>query len=122
MVMNTNRLSDKMSSALNAQMTKEAHASQIYLSYAAWAENEGFSGAANFLFRHAHEERNHMMKFLEYVLKRGSEVQVEPVPGPPSNLVSLFNCFQKVFEHEVDNTKSIYKVVKISFEEEDWAT
>jgi ferritin len=31
-------------------MTKEAHASQIYLSYGAWADNNGFSGIANFLF------------------------------------------------------------------------
>ena len=56
--MNTNRLSSKLESALNAQMTKEAHASQIYLSYAAWADKEGYAGTANFLFRHAQEERN----------------------------------------------------------------
>jgi ferritin len=46
--MKTNRLSEKLSTALNEQMTKEAHASQIYLSYAAWADNNGFR--ANFLF------------------------------------------------------------------------
>ncbi len=34
--MNTNRLSKTIEVALNTQMTKEAHASQIYLSYAAW--------------------------------------------------------------------------------------
>jgi len=27
-----------------------------------------------------------------------------------------------VFEHEVDNTTSVYKLVKLSFMEEDWAT
>ena len=59
--MNTNRISKTIAAALNAQMTKEAHASQIYLSYAAWADRQGFGGIANFLFRHANEERNHMM-------------------------------------------------------------
>jgi ferritin len=39
--MKTNRLSDKITTALNEQMTKEAHASQIYLSYGAWADNNG---------------------------------------------------------------------------------
>ncbi len=120
--MNTNRLSKTMSAALNAQMTKEAHASQIYLSYAAWADNQGYSGIANFLFRHAQEERNHMMKILEYVLKRGAEVEVTAIPAPFKNPSNLHACFEKVFEHEVDNTKAIYKLVKISFEEEDWAT
>jgi ferritin len=55
--MNTNRLSKTIAAALNAQMTKEAHASQIYLSYGAWADKQGFGGIANFLFRHSQEER-----------------------------------------------------------------
>ena len=33
--MDTNRLSKTLTAALNSQMTKEAYASQIYLSYAA---------------------------------------------------------------------------------------
>ncbi|MEO8147449.1 MAG: hypothetical protein ABI723_07420 [Bacteroidia bacterium] len=37
--MNTNRLSVTLAAALNAQMTKESHASQIYLSYASWADH-----------------------------------------------------------------------------------
>ena len=53
--METNRLSKKIQEALNAQMTKEASASQIYLSYAAWAAGQGYGGIANFLFRHANE-------------------------------------------------------------------
>lgn len=120
--MNTNRLSKNLAAALNAQMTKEAHASQIYLSYAAWASQQGFGGIANFLFRHAEEERNHMMKILEYILKRGAKVQVTAIPAPPANPESIHSCFEKIFGHEVDNTKGIYKLVKMSFDEEDWAT
>lgn len=120
--MNTNRLSKTLAAALNQQMTKEAYASQIYLSYAAWADRQGFCGVANFLFKHAHEERNHMMKILEFILKRGAEVQVTAIPAPPPNPEGIKNCFDKVFEHEVDNTKSVYKLVKMSLVEEDWAT
>ena len=71
--MDTNRLSETICKALNSQMTKEAHASQIYLSYASWADAQGYEGIANFLFRHANEERNHMMKLLEYILERGAK-------------------------------------------------
>jgi ferritin len=120
--MRTNRLSDTLGAALNVQMTKEAHASQIYLSFASWAENSGYEGIANFLFRHAQEERNHMMKILEYILERGAKVKIEAIPGPPADPTSVQNCFEKVFEQEVDNTKGVYKLVKMSFEEEDWAT
>ncbi len=120
--MNTNRLSDTLAQALNEQMTKEAHASQIYLSYGAWADDNGYGGIANFLFRHAAEERNHMMKILEYILKRGAKVKVTAIPDPPSDPTSINNCFEKVFEHEVDNTRAVYKIVKMAFNEEDWVT
>jgi ferritin len=120
--MTTNRLSKTITAALNVQMTKEAHASQIYLAYAAWAANQGYGGISNFLFKHAHEERNHMMKMLEYILKRGAKVEVTAIPAPPENPANIYNCFEKVFEHEVDNTKSVYNLAKLSHDEEDWAT
>jgi ferritin len=120
--MEKNRLSKNLQAALNTQMTKEASASQIYLSYAAWASSEGYGGIANFLFRHANEERNHMMKFLEYILERGGKVKVEAIPAPPKEPTDIQNCFEQVFEQEIDNTKGIYKLVKMSFDEEDWAT
>ena len=120
--MNSNRLSKKLAAALNAQMTNEAHASQVYLSYGVWVSSQGLNGIANFLFRHSQEERNHMMKILEYILKRGGEVQVTAIPAPPENPANLNSCFEKIYKHEVSNTKAIYALVKMSLEEEDWAT
>ena len=120
--MDTNRLSKTLQASLNAHMTKEAHASQIYLSYASWASSAGYGGIANFLFRHAQEERNHMMKFLEYILERGAKVTIEAIPAPPDEPANVQDCFEKVFAQEIDNTKWIYKIVKQSFDEEDWAT
>lgn len=120
--MNANRLSDTLAAALNLQMTKEAHASQVYLSYAAWSEHQGFSGIAEYLFRHAQEERNHMMKLLQYILKRGGEVLIQAIPAPHALPTSISMCFEKIFEHEVENTRNIYAVAKMSFDEQDWAT
>eukprot|EP01036_Dinobryon_divergens_P009629 gene9629-12882_t len=120
--MNTNRLSDTLRKALNDQMTQEAHAAQIYLSYGAWANAAGYDGVSNFLFRHANEERSHMMKILEYILQRGSTVTVEAIAPPPPNPRGVQDCFEKAFGHEVDNTNSIYKIVKMSHDEGDWAT
>lgn len=120
--MNTNRLSTTLQAALNSQMTKEAHASQIYLSYASWADDLGYNGVANFLFRHAQEERNHMMKILEYILERGGKVKIEAIPAPPNDPSNMQQCFERVFEHEVENSESIYSLVKMSFDEQDWAS
>jgi ferritin len=120
--MDTNRLSKSLEQALNDQVTKEAHAAQIYLSYGAWADSQGCGGVAKFLFRHANEERSHMMKVLEYILQRGGQVRVAAIPAPPEDPKNINNCFEKVYEHEVDNTKAIYRIAKMAHEEEDWAT
>ncbi len=120
--MKTNRLGAPLRKALNAQMTQEAHSAQIYLALGSWANAQGYDGIANFLFRHANEERNHMMKFLEYILERGSTVKVEAIPDPGADPESVYDCFEKAFKQEVENTESIYKIVKLSFEEADWAT
>jgi ferritin len=120
--METNRLSPTLAAALNAQMTNEAHNSQIYLAYAAWASDKGYGGIANFLFRHANEERNHMMKFLEYILKRGAKVTITAIPEPGADPVSVNDCFEKVFQYEVQNTTAIYDIVNTSMAEKDWAT
>jgi ferritin len=120
--MNTNRLSQKIEQALNRQMTNEAHNAQIYLAYGAWADGEGYEGIANFLFRHANEERNHMMKILEYILKRGGKVVVSAIPDPGPNPAGVNDCFERVFKSEVENTGNIYDLVNMSMEEKDWAT
>ncbi len=120
--MKTNRLSEKLTTVLNTQVTGEAQASQLYLSYGAWASSQGYTGIAKFLFRHAEEERNHMTMILEYILKRGAKVSIAAIPAPPKHPAGISDCFEKIFEHEVSNTKSIYSVVKLSLDEEDWAT
>ena len=120
--MNTNRLSDTISAALNAQITKEAYSSQFYLSYAAWAESQSLSGIAAFIFHHAEDERTHMLKIMKYILMRGSLVRLEAVPAPAPHPESINDCFVKAFEHEVEKTQAVYAIVKMSFDESDWAT
>jgi len=120
--MDTNRLSKTLAKALNDQMTNEAHNAQIYLAYGSWANEKGYDGISNFLFRHSNEERNHMMKILEYILKRGGKVVVTAIPDPGPDPVSVNDCFEKIFKSEVDNTTSIYNVVNMSLAEKDWAT
>lgn len=120
--MNTNRLSKKVEAILNRQVTKEAEAAQIYLSYGSWADSQGFGGIANYLFRHSQEERNHMMKVMQYIMERGGKVKIEAIKAPPADPKNLQECFEKTFKHEVDNTTAIYDIVNLSHDEKDWAT
>lgn len=120
--MNTKRLSNSIENILNEQVTKEAAASQIYLAYGCWADSEGYAGVADLLFRHAQEERNHMMKVMEYIMSRGGRAKISALAAPPKDPKHLHECFEKIFKHEVDNTTAIYKIVSLAHKEEDWAT
>jgi ferritin len=51
--------------------------------------------AAQIFFRHAAEERNHMMKMLEYILNRGAKAIVTAIPAPTTDPVTVNDCFEK---------------------------
>lgn len=120
--MDTNRLSQGIQTILNNQVTKEAEAAQIILSYGCWADTQGYGGIANFFFRHVAEERNHMMKVMQYIMERGGTVKIAAIKAPPEDPTTLKDCFEKTFQHEVDNTTAIYGIVNLALEERDWAT
>lgn len=80
--METNRLSKEMQEILISQMTKEAEAAQIYLALGVWADDQGYGGIANFLYRHAQEERNHMTKIMGYILERGDAPEYRLLQRP----------------------------------------
>ena len=120
--MDTNRLSKAIESILNDQVTKEAEAAQTFLSYGCWADSQGYGGIANFFFRHVGEERDHMMKVIQYIMERGGTVKITAIKGPPKDPNNLQDCFEKAFKHEVENTTAIYGIVNLAHEERDWAT
>lgn len=120
--MDTKRLSDAMEKALSDQMNLENLQSSNYLSYGIWAADLGYAGISNFLFRHAQEERDHCIKFMQYVLNRGGKPKIDALPEPAKDPSSLTECFNRVFQHEVENTTAIYKLVDLAMEEKDWAT
>lgn len=120
--MQAKRISDKMEQLLNEQLTREAFQSQVYLSYASWAEVSGFGGIADFLYKHSHEERQHMLKFLRYVNDRGGKAKIVAIDQPGPDPQDLKDCLERTLQHEIDNSKSIDDIVNLALEEKDWAT
>ena len=120
--MDTKRISSTLEEALSTQMNVELFQSHIYLSYGIWASDNGYGGIANFLMRHSQEEREHALKFMQYILNRGGKPTVTGQSTTPKDPQNMTDCFNLVFKHEVENTQKIYKLVDMAFEEKDWAT
>ena len=120
--MSIKRISDKMENMLNEQISREAHASQIFLAYASWAETKKYTGTAEFLYKHAVEEREHMKKFIDYINTRGGEVKIEAISAPSEAPTDLEDCLKKTLKHEIDNSEAINNIVNLAFDERDWDT
>lgn len=111
-----------MEKALNDQMTQEAYQAQVYLSFASWAEVNGFAGIAAFLYKHMDEERQHMFKIIKYINDRGGKAKVQAIKAPPADPKNVADCLQKTLKHEIDNSAAIDELVNLAHKEKDWAT
>jgi ferritin len=115
-------LSKKIESALNAQVAVEANSSQAYLAMASWAENEGLSGTAAFLYRHSDEERLHMLKLVKFINERGGRAKVPALKQPSTDFKSITDIFKSLLEHETSVTEEINGVVDLCLKEKDYTT
>lgn len=115
-------LSKKVAEALNKQIELEGSSSQYYLAMASWAETQGLKGVAAFLYKHADEERMHMLKLIKFVNERGSHGLVPASKQPPANFKGVKHIFNQVLEHEVTVTNEINRLVDITLKEKDYTT
>lgn len=115
-------LSKKIEQALNKQIELEASSSNFYLAMASWAEVQGLTGVANFLFGHSDEERMHMIKLLQYVNERGGHGKVPALAAPPSSYKNVTEIFETILSHEIKVSKAINDVVDLCLKDKDFST
>lgn len=115
-------LSKNLEKALNKQIRIEAESSQIYLAMASWAEVQGLSGVAGFMYGHSDEERMHMLKLVKYVNERGGHAVITDLKEPAKDFGTLPEVFQKLLDHEIFVSQSINELVQVTLDEKDYAT
>ncbi len=107
---------------LNKQIEMEGKSSAYYLSMASWADMKGFTHSAQFLYDHAEEERQHMLKLFRYINDAGGHAVQPEIIGVRHNFNSLREVFELILEHEIEVTKSINQIVDHCFAIKDFAT
>ena len=115
-------VSENMEKALNAQLNAEIYSGYLYLSMAAYFEDEDLSGFANWMRVQANEELEHGIKFYDYIIRRGASVTLTAIEGPQTEWESPLAAFEHVLEHEKMVTGLINDLVNIAIEEKDHAT
>lgn len=115
-------LSTKIQSALNQQVAEEDYAAHYYLAMASWCDKSGLQGSAKFLYAHAEQEKQHMMKLFKYVNDAGGHALVQAVKEPPAKFKSISNVFELTLAQEKHVTKSINSLVDLCLSEKDYST
>jgi ferritin len=115
-------LKEKVEKALNNQIELEAYSSQLYLSMASWAERNGYNGSAEFLYKHADEERMHMLKLFHYINDRDGHAIVPGLKQPPFQFESVKAVFKEILDHERMISESINKLIGVCVESNDYST
>jgi ferritin len=106
----------------NRQIEREGYSSSLYLSMASWAETNGYSGVAAWLYTQSDEERLHMLKFIKYINERGGKAIMPALNKPPVDFKSVEDLFREVLKHEEFITGSINEIVAVTLEEKDYNT
>ena len=104
-------VSENMEKAINEQLNAEMYSGYLYLSMAAYFEDQDYPGFAQWMRVQAQEELDHAMKFYDYLNTRGARVTLTAIA-----------VFKHVLEHEQMVTSLINNLVDIAIEEKDHAT
>ncbi len=109
-----------MQDAMNEQINKEFFSSYLYLSMAAYFEDKNLTGFAHWMRLQADEEREHAMKFYEFILDRGGRVQLKAIDAPATDWKSNLEVAEQVAEHEAKVTESINALYELALREKDY--
>ncbi len=115
-------LTKAMETILNEQIEKEGYSSNLYLAMASYAESQGLTGIAKWLYSQSEEERVHMLKFIHYVGERDCNVIIPEFKKPPVEFGTVKELFEGVMKHEQYITASINEIVGNSLDERDFTT
>jgi ferritin len=106
--------------AMNEQIKHEFYSAHLYLSMAGSFEVANLPGFAHWMRRQSEEEREHGMKFFDFLLDRGEQAQLQAIDAPPYAFRSPLDTFEQALEHEKEVTAHIHRLYDLAIQEKDY--
>ena len=115
-------LSPLISDAFVEQVQAELYSAHLYLSMSVYFQGEGLSGFSHWMRIQYQEETAHALKFVDYLMARGTRFSLPSVEEPPSVWDNSVDVFEATLEHEQMVTRRINNLVHLVREERDFAS
>src|SRR5688500_19902465 len=104
---NNSLISPELVRAFNEQIGHEFGASMQYVSIAAHFSQRQLKLLAKIFFEQADEEKQHAMKFVQYLLDTKGELRIPPIPAPTPNFASAEEAVGAALRWEEQVTRQI---------------
>jgi ferritin len=115
-------MTQELAKAFNAQITMEYGAAYAYLGMSAWLEKQGLPGMASWMLAQSDEETTHGLKFLQFILDRGVEVDLGQIDAPSNDFNTPVDVFRASLAQEKEVTASINRMYALAVESKDFAS
>ncbi len=115
-------ISQSLTDALNEQLKQELYSAYLYLAMSAYCDQQNLPGFSHWLRIQAEEEREHAMKFYDFILDRDGKLALQSLPQPPREFGSPVDLFEQVLAHEQEITSLIEQLYRTAGAEQDHAT
>jgi ferritin len=115
-------LSKAIQDAINEQIKNELYSAHQYLSMSAYCESVTLPGFAHWMRAQAQEEREHAMKFYNFLLSRNGRVILQAMDQPVVEFASPLEVFEQALEQEQKVTAQINELYGLTTNENDYAS
>jgi ferritin len=115
-------LSKAIQDAINEQIKNELYSAHQYLSMSAYCESVNLPGFARWMQAQAQEEREHAMKFYNFLLNRKGRVILQAIDQPVVEFGSPLEVFEQALEQEQKVTAQINELYGLATSETDYAS
>ena len=115
-------INEKIEKAFNEQINNEIFSAYLYYSMSAYFHSIGLDGMAQWIKVQALEELTHAQKFFDHIVERDGRVELGAIEKPQIEWKSPLEAFEAAYKHEQFITGKINELMKLSRDENDYAS
>ena len=113
-------ISKELNAAINEEIGREFEASNLYISIGAYADSLALKKLREIMFKQADEERDHAMRFINYLMETGGSVEIPAISAPKSCFESVEDAIRTAFDWEVAITGHINNLMAMAIKQNDY--
>ena len=113
-------ISKELAAAINQQIGNEFGASMQYLSIAAHFRKKQLTLLTKLFIKQAEEEREHAMKFVNYIMETKGGLEIPSIPAPAPTFASASAAVEAALKWEEEVTRQITGLMDLAVAQNDY--